>query len=586
MHFAPQNTHVSVDDAGPSAVPTGDSYHNSISDDEEDPLHEQAYKEYQFYYERANPTQAEASVWRIPEVPSSSPNHPTQPFPSLSTLDQLSLNNTFSSKDEMWEAVSKYHLINKVEFRVERADKSRWYLKCKHPACEFIFHASGKHDVWRVVKLTIPHTCNLDPDSKTPRSMKSKFLGKLFAKKLSGTTLTLTPGAIQNEVFKEYGLTINYDHARLTKGHAMSILYGDGATAFSKLPGYLYQLKLANPGSHTKLLLNDDHIFKYAFFALRASIDGFLRFGRPVIVIDGTHLKGKYCGIVFVAVTQDGNGQIFPLATGVGDVECNELWTWFLRCLREAYGCPNQLLFVSDQHASIIRSVSDVYPDAKHGLCYHHLQQKIAPFGKHVVNKFYDAAYTYRTSEFLSCMETLHRMDENGRLIAKLNTLDPKRWARVCCPVNRYEFMTSNAAESWNKKLLWARKLPVVAMLECARVILEGWFTDRRNEAATHTQILCKTVSKKMVDIRRRASNLVVTNLGSFQYKVLDVSNFFIVDLRLKKCDCGEFQLSLMPCIHAAATIRERVLWEGMEKCAEGQKGLYRMRFVPDRNRV
>ncbi|KAL8550897.1 hypothetical protein ACS0TY_000104 [Phlomoides rotata] len=249
--------------------------------------------------------------------------------------------------------------------------------------------------------------------------MKSKFLEKLFAKKLSGTTLTLTPRAIQNEIFKEYGLTINYDHARLTKGNAMSILYGDGATTFSKLPGYLYQLKLANPGSHTKLLLNDDHIFKYAFFALRGSIDGFLRFGRPVIVIDETHLKGKYCGIVFVAVTQDGNGQIFGL-----------------------------------------------------------------------------------------------------------------------------------------EKLLWARKLPVVAMLEYARVILEGWFTDRRNEAATHTQILCKTVSKKMVDIRRRASNLVVTNLGSFQYKVLDVSDFFIVDLRLKKCDCGEFQLSLMSCIHAAATIR------------------------------
>ncbi|KAL8528994.1 hypothetical protein ACS0TY_006456 [Phlomoides rotata] len=57
--------------------------------------------------------------------------------------------------------------------------------------------------------------------------------------------------------------------------------------------------------------------------------------------------------------------------------------------------------------------------------------------------------------------------------MAKLNTLDPKRWARVCCPVNHYEFMTSNAAESWNKKLLWARKLPVVAMLECARVILD-----------------------------------------------------------------------------------------------------------------
>lgn len=40
----------------------------------------------------------------------------------------------------------------------------------------------------------------------------------------------------------------------------------------------------------------------------------------------------------------------------------------------------------------------------------------------------------------------------------KLKIVDTKIWpARVCCPVPRYEFMTSNAAESWNKKNLWAR---------------------------------------------------------------------------------------------------------------------------------
>lgn len=43
-----------------------------------------------------------------------------------------------------------------------------------------------------------------------------------------------------------------------------------------------------------------------------------------MIVVDGTHLKGKNKGVLFVAVTKDGNEQIFPLAIGVGPIENDE----------------------------------------------------------------------------------------------------------------------------------------------------------------------------------------------------------------------------------------------------------------------
>ncbi|KAL8473694.1 hypothetical protein ACS0TY_030512 [Phlomoides rotata] len=56
---------------------------------------------------------------------------------------------------------------------------------------------------------------------------------------------------------------------------------------------------MANQGSYTNLLRDGNDVFKYAFFALGASIEGLKKFGRPIIVIDWTHLKGKYRGMFF-----------------------------------------------------------------------------------------------------------------------------------------------------------------------------------------------------------------------------------------------------------------------------------------------
>ena len=63
--------------------------------------------------------------------------------------------------------------------------------------------------------------------------------------------------------------------------------------------------------------------------AFGAGISGFHTSIRLVIVVDGTFLKSKYLGTLFVAVSKDGNNQIYPLAFGIGDSENNAYWEWF-----------------------------------------------------------------------------------------------------------------------------------------------------------------------------------------------------------------------------------------------------------------
>ena len=67
--------------------------------------------------------------------------------------------------------------------------------------------------------------------------------------------------------------------------------------------------------------------------ALGSCNNGFRSSIRPIIAVDGTFLKGKFCGILFVAACKDGNDQIFPLAFGIGDNENDDLWAWFMQKL-------------------------------------------------------------------------------------------------------------------------------------------------------------------------------------------------------------------------------------------------------------
>lgn len=86
-------------------------------------------------------------------------------------------------------------------------------------------------------------------------------------------------------------------------------------------------LKLANPGTIADLETEKDEDgmdrFLYLFLAFGASIQGFRKV-RRVLILDGTHLLGKYKDILLTVSGQDTNFLEFPLAYGVVDSENDE----------------------------------------------------------------------------------------------------------------------------------------------------------------------------------------------------------------------------------------------------------------------
>lgn len=78
-----------------------------------------------------------------------------------------------------------------------------------------------------------------------------------------------------------------------------------------------------------RIFLSSYYSTTYLFHSITAMWKGFLAGCRPLIGVDGTHLKETYGCILLSAVALDANNEIFSLACAVVSVEDKENWSWF-----------------------------------------------------------------------------------------------------------------------------------------------------------------------------------------------------------------------------------------------------------------
>lgn len=75
--------------------------------------------------------------------------------------------------------------------------------------------------------------------------------------------------------------------------------------------------------------------FHTCYVSFDACKRGFLSSCRPIIFLDGCHIKTKFGGHLLTVVGIDPNDCIYPIAMAVVEVESRASWGWFLNTLKE-----------------------------------------------------------------------------------------------------------------------------------------------------------------------------------------------------------------------------------------------------------
>ena len=152
------------------------------------------------------------------------------------------------------------------------------------------------------------------------------------------------------KIQRQFNMCPNRWKLTRARKEALNLIHGDEAVQFSSLWDYGYELRRSNPGSTffcctTSSKESTDAVPKEHLSTLYWSYDackrGFLKGCRPLICIDGCHIKTRYKGVLLTAVGIDPNDCIFPIAMGLVEVECTSSWEWFLTTLRDDLNITN-----------------------------------------------------------------------------------------------------------------------------------------------------------------------------------------------------------------------------------------------------
>ena len=100
------------------------------------------------------------------------------------------------------------------------------------------------------------------------------------------------------------------------------------------------------------------HVLYRVFWSF-AQMEHAFQFCRPVILVDGTFLTGKYRGTLMMVAAIDPKDQIVPMAFALVEGENNESWSWFMLLLRVQVLSPSRTIcLTSDRHPGLLNAAA------------------------------------------------------------------------------------------------------------------------------------------------------------------------------------------------------------------------------------
>ncbi|XP_052876310.1 uncharacterized protein LOC108462316 [Gossypium arboreum] len=328
---------------------------------------------------------------------------------------------------------------------------------------------------------------------------------------------------------------------------AMEQLYGDFDASYNELQGWITAIREYVPGTAIELqtrpyygpdeqLQPRKRIFQRMFWTFDPCVRAFPHY-KPFVQVDGTWLYGKYTQILLLAIAQDGNNNVLPIAFAIVDKENMESWEFFLTNLRRYVVSNDSICIISDRRKRLIAAIRR--------------SDELEP---HI--------FKQRMTRLENDMEG----QTNTSFRQWLGTMEPWQWAQSFDEGFRYGQMTTNLVEGINAVLLKTRHLSISSVFSATfyrLAILMPRMGQQQVNQIEAGHVFVEYVRDAMVANRRmaRSMNVEVYSRRNETFRVTETigrrpgipPRSYGVDLRNRRCDCRRFQTLPYPYAHVVA---------------------------------
>ncbi|RYR02375.1 hypothetical protein Ahy_B06g081172 [Arachis hypogaea] len=441
---------------------------------------------------------------------------------------EFAIGMEFSSREVVMMAVKDYTIRRGVDYRVYELEPLTFYAKCTQygSGCDWLIRVSmiSRKYCWVIRRYNGSHTCTRATISQDHSKLDSNTIAEAI-KPLVEADPSIKVKSVIAEVQSMFNYTISYRKAWLAKQKAVKKIFGGWEASYEALPIWFEAMCNKEPSAivHFETMsayqgdeeVTDIRVLHRVFWSYYPYIRAF-RHCKSVVQVDGTHLYGKYKGCLLVAVSQDDNNNIVPIAFAIVEGETSDAWHFFLSNLRQHVVTRDGVGLISDRHESINAAVARSNgawspPRAFHMFCIRHIESNFlrkfkAPYlQKLVVNIGYSR--TVREYEV-----RYQRLRERGEAYTNwLNRIPREQYALAYDGGYRWGHMTTNLVECINSVLKGARNLPITALVKATFYRLNELFTRKRAEA--ESRITAGHVFSEVVTLKLNANQLASSNI-------------------------------------------------------------------------
>ncbi|XP_042022993.1 uncharacterized protein LOC121770309 [Salvia splendens] len=484
----------------------------------------------------------------------------------------IDVGTKFDSKLQLKTAITLWHVGTGWMYEVMDSHSRRWHAVCRDPfgpkrigrdlgqryPCNWEVKATFKKrdGSWSINSWVDRHCCMGDHDPSEHHSSLLQYI----------------------HISNKFHVKISYKKAWYARRKAIELVYGGWEGSFRQLPSYLTELQTQNPGTivewlHDPVLSQGNtKVFRYVFWAFGPAIEAF-QVAKPVLSVDGTHLRGRLKGKLLAAVGYDANKNCLPVAFAIVDEETNESWSWFLNLVRvHIIKHDQEVCIISDRHQGIINAMkADVWKEAPvgyHRFCLIHVRSNVLQRHKvpGVKKWVWIMGEVSEERRYWTARRELEKVSPEALRYLE-TTIDRSQWTMAHDEFRRWGETSTNMAECYNNVLLAARELPIRAIVDITFWRTINWFVNRTTLAKQCQTSLTPWAWElfQKNDQRGRRHHVRTTSIARGIYDVLTYHrgpgrghNIHVVDYREKICSCGKWQTWRMPCSHAVAVLRER----------------------------